>query len=102
MKPGLTVTALLTVFVFTGCSIKPISKTLNTVKRAHSTAGKVYQAGKAVKNLVNPLELIFVSLPEDAEAKSPCGPGYLQDHEPVTVSDPESGERLGVIEWANP
>ena len=52
---------LLTVCVLSGCASKPISKTYHAVKRAYHTTGKVYRTTKAVAELVNPLEYIYVS-----------------------------------------
>ena len=49
------------VIVFTGCSARPISKTYNAMKRAYHTTGKVYRTTKAVAELVNPLEYIYLS-----------------------------------------
>jgi len=49
------------VIVFAGCSSRPISKTYQAVKRAYHTTGKVYRTTKAVAELVNPLEYIYLS-----------------------------------------
>ena len=99
-SPALVILALL---VLTGSSVKPISRTIDTVKRVYHTTGKVYQAGKAVSDLVNPLELVFVSDSDDAwDTAMPCGPDWCDVPGPITVSDPDTGDVVGVIDPRHP
>lgn len=73
---------------------KPIAKTIDTVERVHNTAGKVYEATKAVHDLINPLELIFVSVAAAERGDRVWGMGLPQE---IRVYDRQRGEYVGSI-----
>ncbi len=75
MRNTFAILCLSALFVFTGCSARPISKTWGHIKHGYNTTKQVYRATKSVAKLVNPLEYVYVS--EHGEALTPEGEPFV-------------------------
>ena len=90
----LAIAALASLVTLSGCSVvrpvtKPVQRAINTAQQVHSAAGQVYRAGRAVSDLVNPLEHIYVATHTQADDAEPTLPA-------AWVYDPDSGRYLRV------
>ena len=77
MRNTYAILSLSALLIFTGCSARPISKTWGHLKNGYNTTKQVYRTTKAVVNLVNPLEYVYVS--EHGEALTPEGDPFVTE-----------------------
>ena len=75
MQTTYVILGLSGLLVLAGCSSRPISKTYHHARKAYSTTKQVYHATKAVAEVANPLEYIYIS--EHGEAVTQDGQPFV-------------------------
>ena len=88
MRSILKIGLVVLVFVLAGCSIRPISSTINAAKKMNQTAGKAYRTTKSMAELANPLEYVYLS--EQAESRGPSGSLTATAEDSVLVYDEQA------------
>jgi hypothetical protein len=75
MQKTTAIVGLSVLLILGGCSARPISKTWHHLKKGYNATKQVYRATKAVAEVVNPLEYVYVS--DHGEAVTPEGEPFL-------------------------
>ena len=89
MRKTLAILGLSALFLLAGCSSRPISKTWGHIKKGYNTTKQVYRTTKAVAELVNPLEYIYLG--EHGEALTPAGEPFVT-RDAILGPDPGLGQ----------